>query len=182
MGISTSVKIFIYPDETKLLLLKTTGLYRSNPDGSGQSFIQSGNYYVNYVYDEVSGFIYFINQTTGNVWRNTTAFDFTAFTDLGNFFPSSAISTGTLIKVNNGRIIFGGGNYLKYTDNLFVSTTDISGIITNLAFLLYEGGDNVLGVSNVANYNYYRSTDNGLTWPLISIPLGRYTVYAGYKV
>jgi hypothetical protein len=181
MGIATRTKIFIYPDETKLLLLKSNGLYTSDPDGSNTVFIQSGSFDANYVYDEATGFIYCMSLMAGDIWRNTTAFDFTAFTNLGNFFPAYTVSTGDMIRANNGRIIFGGGSYLRYTDNLFVSSVDVSSF-TQLSFLLYEGKDNVIAVSNVANYHYYRSTDNGLTWPYVSTPLGLYIPYAGIKL
>jgi hypothetical protein len=121
-----------------------------------------------------------MDQGAGDVWRNTTAFDFSAFTDLGNFF--SGFTSGAMIKANNGRIIFGGTSNLRYTDDLFITSTDISLLTGALQFLFYEGGDNIVAITYpTPDYTYYRSTDNGLTWPTQSMPLGLNAVYAGYK-
>lgn len=186
MGISTSIKIFIFPDESGLLLLRTNGLYTSDPDGSNETYVQAGNYFGSYYYDEATGFIYFIDATAGNVWRNTTTLDFTAFTDLGNFFPAFALPRGYVIKGNNERIIFGGMNYINYTDNLFSSSTDVSiGEGNNMHSMTYEGGNNALVVTydgGAGTYKLFRSTDNGLTWPQQTLPDPLASYGIAYKI
>ncbi|HRT03739.1 MAG TPA: hypothetical protein P5513_07360 [Candidatus Diapherotrites archaeon] len=170
-------KIFIFPDRSKLLLLRSDGLSYSDVDGSNEVYITEGDYYSNYIYNGNTGFIYFIRLDSGDIYRNQYDYDFTSFISFNNFFIGNAFNNGGhMVLANNGRIIFGYGPYLRYTDDFFNSSVDISILpLSYLYFLIYEGGNNILSCiyNNTSSlFEFYRSIDNGSTWQSQPVPFG----------
>lgn len=169
MAFSYPTYIFILPDESKLLTFDSQGINLKDTDGSNPSGITTGFFESHYMYDETTGFIYVLERDTGNLYRNTTAFDFTTMSNQGNIVTGGSFSTPRIIKVNNSRYLISSGQELKYTDDAFSSLTSITPPEeTSLIELLYEGENNVMSIynDNINTQNVYRSTNNGLNWTL----------------
>lgn len=191
MPVAVVPYIFILPDESGMLKFTTTdGIQLCDTSGVVQSTIESGNFFSHYVYNETSGFLYIFEMYACNVWRNTTAFDFTAFSDQGNLFtPYTQGAPMFMVQTSTGRIVFGNMQGMYYTDNLFASKTDstVPDLVAgdNLRWMIHEGGTNILAMfygSTSGYFRAFRSTTNGESWVEQTLPAGVQSTEMGYKI
>lgn len=148
------------------LLIGTQGIY------NGSLLKQSGNFYSGLYYDNST---FFASDYDASIWRTYT------WGDTWEVAYSSGLNQGTslsLVKGNNGRILWAEGTYIRYTDypNDFgsgVSSFDTGNIINSIA---HVNGDLLVAAS--ADGAFYQSTNNGATWTLTeSNPEGISSIY-----